>query len=63
VLNVTADHMDRYADLGAYAAAKARIFGHCGTAVINLDDPVVAALPPPGQPVQGFSLQAGRGAA
>jgi UDP-N-acetylmuramoylalanine--D-glutamate ligase len=63
VLNVTADHMDRYADLGAYAAAKARIFGHCGTAVINLDDPVVAALPPPGQAVQGFSLQAGRGAA
>ena len=63
VLNVTADHMDRYADLGAYAAAKARIFGHCGTAVINLDDPVVAALPPPGQAVQGFSLEAGRGAA
>lgn len=63
VLNVTADHMDRYADLEAYAAAKARIFRHCGTAVINLDDPVVAALPRPGQAVQGFSLQADRDAA
>ena len=29
VLNVTPDHLDRYADLDAYAAAKARIFAHC----------------------------------
>ncbi len=28
VLNVTPDHLDRYADLDAYAAAKARIFDH-----------------------------------
>jgi UDP-N-acetylmuramoylalanine--D-glutamate ligase len=26
VLNVSADHLDRYASLEAYAAAKARIF-------------------------------------
>ncbi|MCW5573687.1 MAG: UDP-N-acetylmuramoyl-L-alanine--D-glutamate ligase [Steroidobacteraceae bacterium] len=44
VLNVTADHMDRYATLADYAAAKARIFAHCHAAVINLDDPLVAAM-------------------
>ncbi len=44
VLNVTADHMDRYRSIADYAAAKARIFAHCGTAVLNLDDPLVAAM-------------------
>lgn len=44
VLNVTPDHLDRYADLESYAAAKARIFEHCAAAIINLDDPVVAAM-------------------
>ncbi len=38
VLNVTADHLDRYASIEAYAAAKARIFARCDTAVVNLDD-------------------------
>ena len=57
VLNLSADHMDRYADMSAYAAAKARIFTHCGTAVVNVDDPWVAAMPRPGQRVQGFSLR------
>jgi len=44
VLNVTADHMDRYATLEDYAAAKARIYARCRTAVINLDDPLVASM-------------------
>ena len=48
VLNVSPDHLDRYASLAAYAAAKARIFARCDTAVINLDDPLVAAMPQPG---------------
>jgi UDP-N-acetylmuramoylalanine--D-glutamate ligase len=30
--------MDRYKDIQDYAAAKARIFRHCGTAVLNRDD-------------------------
>jgi UDP-N-acetylmuramoylalanine--D-glutamate ligase len=55
VLNVTPDHMDRYASLGDYAAAKARIFAHAAVAVVNLDDPAVAAMPRPGQRVVGFS--------
>ena len=57
VLNVTPDHMDRYGDLQHYAAAKARIFSHCAVAVVNLDDPLTAAMPLPGQRMTGFSLQ------
>src|SRR5207244_12127259 len=49
VLNVTPDHLDRYPSVAAYAQAKARIFARCDTAVINLDDPLVVAMPPPGQ--------------
>ena len=62
VLNVTADHLDRYADLDAYAAAKARIFDRCATAVLNLDDARVAAMARPGQRTLGFSVHPGRGA-
>ena len=57
VLNVTPDHMDRYASLEAYAAAKARIFDGCDVAVINADDPVVRGMPRPGQSVVSFSLE------
>jgi len=62
VLNVSADHLDRYASLEAYAAAKARIFARCDTAVINLDDPLVARMPRPGQRTLSFSLRATIGA-
>ena len=44
VLNVTADHMDRYATVSDYARAKARIFAHADTVVLNADDPLVAAM-------------------
>jgi UDP-N-acetylmuramoylalanine--D-glutamate ligase len=44
VLNVTADHLDRYPSVAAYADAKARIFLHAATGVLNIDDPVVAAM-------------------
>ncbi|MDH4166476.1 MAG: UDP-N-acetylmuramoyl-L-alanine--D-glutamate ligase [Gammaproteobacteria bacterium] len=57
VLNVTPDHMDRYASLAAYGAAKARIFDGCEVAVINADDPVVRDMPRPGQSVLSFSLE------
>ena len=41
VLNVTADHLDRYASIEAYARAKARIFAKAATMVLNADDPLV----------------------
>jgi UDP-N-acetylmuramoylalanine--D-glutamate ligase len=62
VLNVTPDHLDRYADVAAYAAAKARIFEHCAVAVINLDDELVAAMPRAAQRVLSFSLRPDSGA-
>jgi UDP-N-acetylmuramoylalanine--D-glutamate ligase len=62
VLNVTPDHLDRYPSLASYAAAKARIFARCDTAVINLDDPLVAAMPHAAPRTLGFSLRASVGA-
>ena len=56
VLNLTPDHMDRYASMDEYGAAKARIFDGCDVAVINADDPYVRAMPRPGQAVVSFSL-------
>ncbi len=44
LLNVSADHMDRYADVDEYARVKARIFAGRGVMVLNRDDPRVAAL-------------------
>jgi UDP-N-acetylmuramoylalanine--D-glutamate ligase len=62
VLNVTPDHLDRHADLAAYAAAKARIFTDCRVAVFNLDDARVAAMPAASQRRLSFSLRAGAAA-
>jgi len=62
VLNVTPDHLDRYASMQAYADAKARILARCDIAVVNLDDPLVVSMPKPGQKTLGFSLRASLGA-
>lgn len=60
VLNVSPDHLDRYATLDDYAAAKARIFQGCSTAVINREDARVCAMPAPGQTQLSFGLEAPR---
>ena len=44
VLNVTADHLDRYPSMVEYAAAKARIFAGSGVQVLNRDDVASAAM-------------------
>ncbi len=44
VLNVSADHMDRYASVDEYAAAKERVLHGAGVGVYNADDPRVAAM-------------------
>jgi UDP-N-acetylmuramoylalanine--D-glutamate ligase len=59
VLNVSADHLDRYRDVAEYAAAKARIFERAATAIVNLDDEIVVRMPRPGQRRVGFSLRRG----
>jgi UDP-N-acetylmuramoylalanine--D-glutamate ligase len=57
VLNVSADHLDRYATLDHYAASKARIYANADMAVVNADEPEVARMPRAGQRVMTFSLQ------
>jgi len=54
VLNVTENHLDRYPDISAYAAAKARIFSGGGEQVLNRDDPRSLAMQRPGRIVQTF---------
>ncbi len=56
VLNLSEDHMDRYVDMEAYAAAKARIFTGDGVQVVNRDDPRTMAMVMPGRRVISFGL-------
>ena len=56
VLNLSPDHMDRYAKLDDYIAAKRRVFRGDGTMVVNADDPVVMAMVEPGCQVVRFTL-------
>ena len=44
LLNLSADHMDRYADVEEYARIKAGIFAGRGAMVLNRDDARVAAM-------------------
>ncbi|EIJ42294.1 UDP-N-acetylmuramoylalanine--D-glutamate ligase [Beggiatoa alba B18LD] len=61
VLNISADHLDRYADMQAYASAKQRIYQQSAVCVCNADDPMVMAMSPIDKPVISFSLQADKG--
>ena len=54
VLNLSADHMDRYATLADYRRAKHRIFNGCQAVVVNRDDP--ASHPESGADVELFSF-------
>ena len=44
VLNLSADHMDRYASFDAYVAAKGRVLGGATVVIANLDDAAAARL-------------------
>jgi UDP-N-acetylmuramoylalanine--D-glutamate ligase len=54
VLNVTPNHMDRYAGLADYAAAKARIYNGARVQLLNRDDPIVRLMRRQGQTAQTF---------
>jgi UDP-N-acetylmuramoylalanine--D-glutamate ligase len=54
VLNVTDNHLDRYAGMDDYAAAKARIFAGGGVQVVNRDDPRSLAMRIDGRTVESF---------
>jgi len=61
VLNISADHLDRYPDMQAYADAKRVIYRNAGMQVVNRDDATAFALADPGKPVTGYSLAAPAG--
>jgi len=56
VLNLSEDHLDRYAGMPDYAKAKARIFQGAGVQVINRDDPQVMEMRQPGRTTYTFGL-------
>jgi UDP-N-acetylmuramoylalanine--D-glutamate ligase len=56
VLNISEDHLDRYTDIDAYAAAKARIFNGDGVQVLNRDDARSLAMALPERSVVSFGL-------
>jgi UDP-N-acetylmuramoylalanine--D-glutamate ligase len=60
MLNLSDDHLDRYAGLDDYGAAKARIFLGNGVQVLNRDDARSLAMALPGRKVVTFGLAAPR---
>lgn len=61
VLNVTADHLDRHADMDDYAAQKQKIFRGDGVMVLNADDEYVVAMADAARHQAWFSIQKNTG--
>jgi UDP-N-acetylmuramoylalanine--D-glutamate ligase len=57
VLNISADHLDRHADIAEYAREKQQVFNGNGVMVINADDPVVNAMQETGRRIFTFSIK------
>ena len=58
MLNLSEDHLDRYASLQEYGAAKARIFRGSGVQVLNRDDSRSLSMALPGRRTVTFGLDA-----
>jgi len=58
MLNLTEDHLDRYAGLADYAAAKARVFQGSGLQVLNRCDSASMAMLRDGRPQATFGMDA-----
>jgi len=61
MLNLSEDHLDRYASLAEYGLAKARVFMGGGTQVLNRDDPHSVGLARTGRPCLTFGVGAPAG--
>ncbi|MDZ4201069.1 MAG: UDP-N-acetylmuramoyl-L-alanine--D-glutamate ligase [Gallionella sp.] len=59
VLNISEDHLDRYASMDDYAAAKARIFKNCAVQVLNRDDARSIVMAIPGRHIVTFGIEPG----
>ena len=58
VLNVSEDHMDRYANMQAYHQAKHRVYRNCQFYITNRQDPLTVPLLPEAIPHTSFGLDA-----
>ena len=58
VLNVSEDHMDRYASMQAYHQAKHRVYRNCQFYITNRQDPLTVPLLPEAIPHTSFGLDA-----
>jgi len=56
ILNVCADHMDRYGDVHEYARVKESIYDGSDTIIINLDDEIVGRMNTAGREKLCYSL-------
>ncbi|HZE59719.1 MAG TPA: UDP-N-acetylmuramoyl-L-alanine--D-glutamate ligase [Burkholderiales bacterium] len=63
MLNLSEDHLDRYAGIREYGAAKARIFQGDGVQVLNRDDRASRGMARPGRKVVTIGLDAPTGLA
>ncbi|MCK4842691.1 MAG: UDP-N-acetylmuramoyl-L-alanine--D-glutamate ligase [Methylococcales bacterium] len=61
VLNVSADHLDRHADIESYAKEKQSIFSANSVMVLNEDDVLVKAMEREGSEVLTFTLKGKNG--
>ncbi|MDD2722929.1 MAG: UDP-N-acetylmuramoyl-L-alanine--D-glutamate ligase [Methylovulum sp.] len=57
VLNVSADHLDRHADIAEYAQEKQCVFRGDGAMVLNVDDPIVKDMQEAGRITHTFSIK------
>ena len=57
VLNISADHLDRHADLADYAKEKQSVYHGDGVIVINADDTLVKAMQEAGRQILSFSIK------
>ncbi|HEX9391065.1 MAG TPA: UDP-N-acetylmuramoyl-L-alanine--D-glutamate ligase [Usitatibacteraceae bacterium] len=58
MLNLSQDHLDRYASMDDYAAAKQRIFRHARQQVLNREDAASMRMLLPGTPFSSFGTDA-----
>ncbi|MDX9740956.1 MAG: UDP-N-acetylmuramoyl-L-alanine--D-glutamate ligase [Gammaproteobacteria bacterium] len=58
ILNLSADHLDRYRDLREYLQAKLRIWRGRGVAIVNRDDALSRAAAPAAEQVVSFGSDA-----
>ncbi len=57
VLNVSADHLDRYESMADYTKQKQKVYSGNGVMLINVDDPCIASMSQVGREKITFSVQ------